>query len=156
MGVSTAIKNQEFTKSFTEWSISTGSNGFSYALKRFALSDSELRKITLNVITDEEVKEQVQQYAEWAQSRAERFIPLTDDLSTWLKENLPGGLPSGSMTNLSITIKDESGNIKKRTAFRQLKQMLTGTLAVTVADDGSVTEITDLTGVGLYKKFFIE
>ena len=78
-------------------------------------------------------------------------MPLSDELSTWLKENLFGSVPDSGVTNISITIRDYSGVVNKRTGKRKTTQTLKGALALTVAEDGSITSITDLTNAGFYK-----
>ena len=152
-GIDGVMKNKQFANSFTEWSIYNNSETkqFSSSSKRFALSDSELRRIQLNVLSDEETQNYINSAAEKSKEQPGKYMPLSDELSTWLKENLFGSVPDSGVTNISITIKDYSGVVNKRTGKRKTTQTLKGVLALTVAEDGSITSITDLTNAGFYK-----
>ena len=152
----TIFENKQYAKSFVEWSIyqSDETKEFGSAVKRFALSDSEMRYIrisTSGVRTAEELQQKVQSYSNRAKKYPDEYIPLTQEESDWLKQNLAGSLPSASTTTMTVTIRDYSGNIEKRNGKQESKGRLEGVLSVTTAEDGSIKEITDLSGVGFRK-----
>lgn len=144
------FKGKIHIKLYSEWSIYNNAETKQFSSsKRFALSDSELRRIQLNVLSDEETQNYINSAAEKSKEQPGKYMPLSDELSTWLKENLFVSVPDSGVTNISITIRDYSGVVNKRTGKRKTTQTLKGALALTVAEDGSITSITDLTNAGL-------
>ncbi len=149
----TIHENKSYANSFVEWSVHNNkeTNEFSFSMKRFALSDSEMRYVNLTktgVRTEEEIQQKAQSYTARAQKFPNDYVSLTGEFSDWLKQNLSGSVPAGSTTTLSVSIRDYSGNVDKRNGKRETKIRLEGICAITAAEDGSITEIKDLSGAG--------
>lgn len=148
-GINSAITVHEFKKSFNEWTviIDKKTKEPKGTRRRFLTGDSSYRYVLFEVITEDRAKEISASYEEQNESR---FIPFTDELDAWFKEVLKDEFPNGTKSIISLYMCNESGSAlsRKSGSFFGI-----GIFEITVLEDGSVSEIKDLSGHGFLKKY---
>ncbi len=149
VGVASAITVHEFKKSFNEWTviIDKETKEPKGTRRRFLTGDSSYRYVMFEIITEDRAKEISASYEEENESR---FIPFTDELDAWFKEVLKDEFPKETKSIISLYTCDESGSALSKTKSNSG----VGVFEITVLEDGSVSEIKDLSGHGFLKRRF--
>ncbi|MDE6067880.1 MAG: hypothetical protein K2F89_02875 [Treponemataceae bacterium] len=149
VGVTSAITVHEFKKSFNEWTviIDKETKEPKGTRKRFLTGDSSYRYVLFEIITEDKAQEISASYEGRDESR---FIPLTDELDAWFKEILKDEFPKEAKSIISLYTCDESGNALSKTKSNSG----VGVFEITTLEDGSVSEINDLSGHGFLKRRF--
>ena len=154
--------NKSYAKSFTELKVTLRSRDSNYnivmvkGVRRFAISPTEMRQIWLHVYKadDDYLQGKINGLKEAAQSQLskERFVEEEDkEILVWLKENLADTLPAGSEQIAVLNIDDyKSKNVSKRSTIKDKNKRCSreGVFKITMAEDGSVASIRDMSGVG--------
>lgn len=149
VGVTSAITVHEFKKSFNEWTviIDKETKEPKGTRKRFLTGDSSYRYVLFEIITEDKAQEISASYEGRDESR---FIPLTDELDAWFKEILKDEFPKETKSIISLYTCDESGNALSKTKSNSG----VGVFEITTLEDGSVSEIKDISGHGFLKRRF--
>lgn len=150
-GISMAVQNVEYKKSFVEWYIANDeeTKEFSGAAKRFKLDESVMRTVGIVAVEESRLQDKIQSYKSKFESRPNIFIPFSDELNAWFKENISGILPVGKSTVVELFFKDSTGEILKLNGEKNPGERYGGIFEITTAEDGSILSITDLSGTGL-------
>lgn len=149
VGIDSAITVYEFKKSFNEWTviIDKETKEPKGTRRRFLTGDSSYRYVLFEIITEDKAQEISASYEGRDESR---FIPLTDELDAWFKEVLKDEFPKETKSIISLYTCDESGNALSKTKSNSG----VGVFEITTLEDGSVSEIKDLSGHGFLKRRF--
>lgn len=147
-----AREKKNYAESFTEWRSYSSNSIYRY----FALSPTEMREIQLNVCEadNDYLKNKINVLKKSAQSQLskERFVGEEDkEILVWLKENLADSFPAGSEQIAVLNIddyksKNASSVFTKGSSSKTYSRE--GVFKITMAEDGSVANIRDMSGVG--------
>ena len=147
-----AHEKKNYAESFTEWRSYSSNSIYRY----FALSPTEMRKIQLNVCEadNDYLKNKINVLKKSAQSQLskERFVKEEDkEILIWLKENLADSFPAGSEQIAVLKIDDyKSKKVSKVSTKESPNKTYSreGVFKITMAEDGGVANIRDMSGVG--------
>lgn len=150
-----AIQNHKsqkaYERSFEKWRIYEGDKKpFTNASRRFELSESELRRIEIRSLSDDDLKSKIDSLTKNHENNPKKFIPLDKELKSWFTENFEGLFPADSEATVWIRITDEEGEILKSKGTRHTISSDEGVFSFTTTNDGKIKNITDKTGCGLY------
>lgn len=155
MGISGAIKQSNFEKSFVEWHIENDkeTKQLSFATRRFLTGNSELTRVVVDVLKEEEIQDAV----DWLKNRHKAFenkcYSPTEEEIQWLKENLFGLFASDTTLTAKIRIQKSSGDTEKASGSRRGLTSIEGVISIKTSNDGSITEISDITSVGFFDSY---
>lgn len=154
-GISSAIKQSNFEKSFVEWHTENDkeTKTLSFATRRFISGDSELTRVVVDILKDEEIQEAV----DWLKNRHKvsenKCYAPTEKEIQWLKENLSGLFAPDMTLTAKIRIQKSSGDTEKANGSRRSLSSIEGVISIKTSNDGSIIEISDITGVGFYDSY---
>ena len=153
VGIDTAVQNSKYKKSFVEWSITNDeeTREFRGAAKRFKLEESAMRTVGIVAVDENQVQDKIQDYKSAFDSNPDQFIPFTEELNAWFKENISGILSGGKTVVAELFLRDSTGEISKRTGEKNSGRRYVGIFEITTAENGSIISITDLSGAGFQK-----